>query len=301
MPKTPLSFYLHIIAVAVVVFAVGRYLPLPLAGEGRGEGVTLATPAKESAYDRVMRTGTIRCGYYMFAPVSMRDQGVGKLYGIGVEAMEKMASNIGIKVEWAEEVNFGTMFQGLDSGRYDAICTPAWPDSVRAKAALFGQPMFYAAVTAYVRNDDHRFDHDLKKLNDPSVTLAVIDGNTSAIIAQESFPQAKTVSLPQNSPDADLLINVVTKKADATFWDMNAANQYLEANPGSIRAVSSQPLRVFPFVLAFRKGEHDLNALFATALQDVMNSGYINNLIDRYEKYPGSFYRVAKPYQLPTP
>ncbi len=288
MTQTTKTILLSIIASLAVCFLLINWMGLK---------PQQASNAKESVYDRVMRTGTIRCGYYVFAPVSMREGGAGKLHGFGIEAMEKIAGNMGLKVEWAEEVNFGTMFQGLESGRYDAICTPTWPDATRGRAAIFGVPMLYAAVTAYGRADDHRFDGNLKKLNDPSVKLAVIDGSTSDIIAHENFPKAQLVSLPQATPDNDLLMNVVTGKADATFWDKNAANQYLEANPGSIREIPGGPLRIFPFEMVFPRGEHNLRAWFDTAVLDILNSGYFNTLLDKYEKYPDSFFRVANPYQ----
>lgn len=40
-----------------------------------------AGDAKESAYDRVMRTGTIRCGYFIWPPGFSIDPNVGKRSG----------------------------------------------------------------------------------------------------------------------------------------------------------------------------------------------------------------------------
>lgn len=42
---------------------------------------------KESSYDRVMRTRTLRCGYGIFQPMIMKDPNTRKISGIFVDIM----------------------------------------------------------------------------------------------------------------------------------------------------------------------------------------------------------------------
>src|SRR5271167_4377726 len=78
---------------------------------------------KESLYDRVIRTGKIRCAYVIYYPDCIKDPNTGKLSGIGIEAIELIAKKLGLTAEWTEEVGWGTMMEGLQTGRYDLIAS----------------------------------------------------------------------------------------------------------------------------------------------------------------------------------
>ncbi len=70
MPKTTLSFYLHIIAIAVIVVGLNNYLssrtpdraegsPSIISGDSSSASGLARNDNKETVYDRVMRTGVI--------------------------------------------------------------------------------------------------------------------------------------------------------------------------------------------------------------------------------------------------
>ena len=88
---------------------------------------------KESLYNRVMRSGKIRCGYLIYPPGCTKNPNTGKVSGIGPEAIELVAKKLGLQVEWTEEIGWSTMLEGLKTGRYDMIPTPVWTNAHRAK------------------------------------------------------------------------------------------------------------------------------------------------------------------------
>jgi len=51
----------------------------------------------DSVYDRVIQSGKIRCGYCVYNPGCLKDPATGKLSGIGVDALEVVAKNLGLK------------------------------------------------------------------------------------------------------------------------------------------------------------------------------------------------------------
>ncbi len=253
---------------------------------------------KESVYERVMRTGVLRCGYYLFPPVMSKDANTGALSGFAKDLMDIVGKNTSLKVDWVEEVGFGEMFAGLATGRYDAICTPVWPDSANARVAQFAIPLMYSAIGAYTRYDELRFDGiDLKTLNNPRVTLAVTDGSIDMQIARTNFPKAKTYAISQSAPTTDLELSVITKKADISFHDYNRAKQYMDKNPNSLKKISSEPVKIFPFRVAVNVNALKLKLLLDVAFEEVLNNGVVDKLIDKHELFHGSFLRVAKPYQ----
>src|SRR5688572_21529801 len=56
--------------------------------------------AAASVYDRVMQSGTMRCGYVIDPPGCRMDPNTKKLSGIGIETIELLGKNLNLKVEW---------------------------------------------------------------------------------------------------------------------------------------------------------------------------------------------------------
>lgn len=252
-------------------------------------------------YERVMKSGTIRCGYVVDTPGCMKDPATGKLNGIGVDTLEMVAKNLGLKLQWSEEVGWGSMIEGLQANRYDIVASPVWTNANRARLADFSKPIYFSPIFAYVRIGDKRFTaNNLDSLNSPKYSIATIDGETAEIIAREDFPTAKKVSLPQLSDVAQMLLSVSTKKADVAFAQLAAAAGFMSNNPGQIECVKGKPVRVFPNCWMFRRGQFEFKEMLDTALDQLMNSGAVDKIIRKYEPAPNTLYRVGLPYLLPN-
>jgi ABC-type amino acid transport substrate-binding protein len=263
---------------------------------------TAQTQSKsDSVYERVMQNGTIRCGYVVYNPGCLKDPNTGKLSGIGIDTIEQVAKNLGLKVVWSEEVGWGTMLEGLQTNRYDMIATPIWTNSNRARLVDFSNPLYYSPINVWVKAGDKRFSEaTLSSLNSPKYVIATVDGETAEVIANEDFPLAKKLSLTQLSGVEQVLLNVSTGKADASFEEPAVAKAFLEHNNGSIEAVKmARPLRVFPNCWMFRRGQLEYKDMIDTALAQLINSGAVEKTIKKYEVHPGTLYRVALPYQKP--
>jgi ABC-type amino acid transport substrate-binding protein len=266
---------------------------------GCSHNTVTTTERSVPVYDRVMKRGTIRCGYVIYNPGCIKDPNTGKLCGIGVEALELAAKNLGLKVEWAEEVGWGTMIEGLQTGRYDIVATPVWATAVRAKIIDFSAPLYYSPVCAYGRAGARKFSADLKELNSPHMSIASIDGATGEIIAQEDYPQVKRVTLPQLSDFGQLLLTVSSSKADIAFTEPANAAVFMKNNPGAVELVGA-PVRVFPNCWIFRRGQMQFKNMLDTALTQLINSGAVDKIIKKYEPSPNTIYRVALQYQPPA-
>lgn len=259
-------------------------------------------PAEARLYDRVMQQGKIRCGYVIYNPGCVKDPNTGKLSGIGIDSIELVAKNLGLKVEWTEEVGWGTMLEGLQTNRYDMIATPIWTNSNRARLVDFSIPMYYSPLYVWVKGGDKRFNEgNLDSLNSPKYRIATVDGETAEVVANEDFPQAKKSSLTQLSGVEQILLNVSTGKADVSFEEPAVAMEFLAHNPGTIETISkTKPIRVFPNCWMFKRGQVEFKDMIDTALSQLINSGAEEKIIRKYEKYPGTLYRTALPYQLPN-
>jgi cyclohexadienyl dehydratase len=266
--------------------------------------LALTAPAfaaeKETAYDRVIKTQTIRCGYNYYEPVIWRDNETNELKGIYVEYMEALGKATGLKIEWAQEIGWADVPAALQADKVDAFCAGTWADAKRGVQTAFTKPVFYNAIEIYAREGDTRFDKDLNLINDPSVTIVTLDGAQVADIAAQDFTKAKTHALPSMGTDAEQLLNVANGKGDITFTNHGPALSYMKANPGKIRRVApDKPLRVFSVTTAVNIKEQELLTVLNAATDQLHQGGMIDKILDKYEKdYPGAFTRVAKPYEL---
>jgi polar amino acid transport system substrate-binding protein len=265
-------------------------------------GAKIFSPTSDQGQDllaEVLNRGEIRVGYVVYPPGMIKDPNTGELSGIFHDALEEAGKNLGLEINWVEEVGWGTMIEGLNAGRYDMIGSPVWPNSSRAKNVDFTIPLNYSAVGVYTRTGDNRFS-DLNNINRSDITIATIDGEMSSFIAQATFPDAETISLPQDTQVSQLLLNLTTRKADVTFVETAIAEEFLANNPGSIQnIVPNDPIRSFGNTMLVPKNREAFKSTINAALEELMNSGTVDSLIDKYEKYPGSFYRVAPPYSAP--
>ncbi len=252
----------------------------------------------ESAYDRVMRTGVLRCAYIVYPPETIKDANTGALSGTIVDLTEKAATLLDLKVEWVTEVGFADMFDGLYSGKYDALCSGLWESPARARMALFTVPINYGIHYAFVRTEDHRFDTNLGKLNNPGMTIAVIDGEYGESVARESYANAKAYRLPQLSDVSQMLLSVGTGKADVTFLQLGSARGYLDHNPGQLRALTDHPVRVMPApALAVARNEQQLKSLLDVSFRYLLNNGEVERVLRHYNPELDSYALIAKPYQ----
>lgn len=244
----------------------------------------------------VLDKGEIRVGYIINPPSFLKDPNTGQLTGIFYDALEQAGKNLGLEINWVEETGWGTMVEGLEANRYDMVVGGIWPSSIRSKRVDFTIPLYYSTIGVYVRPGDVRFA-DLEEINTPDITISTIDGEMSSIIASTTFPNAKVLSLSQDTQLSQLLLNVKTGKADVTFVEKIIAEEFLANNPGSVQnIVPNNPIRTFGNTIVVPKNQDGFKTMLNTALEELLTSGEIDTLLRKYEKYPGSFYPVTKAY-----
>jgi ABC-type amino acid transport substrate-binding protein len=236
----------------------------------------------ETAYERVIRTGTIRCGYAMSPPILVKDPNTGKISGLDVDVTEEIGKQLGLKIEWTEEVGWGNFIEGLNSGRYDVFCSQLWPETSRSKLLALAGPILYTFTNTYVRADDFRFDGDLSKINQPDIVIPVIDGDISYEMANR-YPNAKKLSLTQMSTWADMKESVLTKKADILFFDQSIVRSLPEEQQKKLRKVEGVPHSFFfPSYYATKAGELQLRDIMNIAIKAMIDDGRLEAMALKY-------------------
>lgn len=253
---------------------------------------------KESAYDRVMRTGTIRCGYYLWPPALVRDPNTGRMGGFGVDLFEEIGRQLSLKIEWAEEVGNDTMFEGYETGRYDLLCAPVVPTPARARVADFTKPFLFAQYRMYAKAGDTRFDNHFEAANDPSVKYALLDGEFGAILRTELFPKSQPVALPAMSSPAELIMTLATGKADVTITDPVQFLLFNRENPGKVREVKGPPVRVSSLSFSVPPGEERLKNMLDVTLDNLQETGFVDRVLKQAPEYDRTLLRPVKAYEV---
>lgn len=251
----------------------------------------------ETLYQTIVKNGKIRVGYIAYPPSYIINSD-GTHSGIFHDVAEELGKNLGLKVEYTKEVTWDGMIQDLKDNKIDLVVTGIWPTSQRGKQADFLEPLFYSVVKAYTYEGNNKFDNNINAINSENVKISTIDGEMTQIIGNMDFPKAKQVPVTQMTGVSQVLLELKSKKADITFVEPIIAMEFLEKNPNSIKEVKGlEPLRVFPNSMMIAKNQEDLKSTLNIALQELINNGFVDKVIAKYEKYPNSFYRAQLPYR----
>lgn len=250
---------------------------------------------RESAYDRVMRTGVLRCGYSTWDPIVMKDPNTGQFSGVYIDYMTAMGRRLGLKVEW-QEINIATYLDDLRVGKIDVECSGGWPNARRGKFADYTTPLFYTPVYLFVAKKDRRFDNHYNKINDPTVRFVTMPGEQSEDYRTEFFPKSQEVSVSPSAMWSDILLQVATGKADVAFWDLMSARHFIKTNPNKIDIIKGDPVKVIPNNLSVAKGETKLLSMLNIATEELISDGVIEQIMQKYDLTPDVAFRPAKPY-----
>jgi polar amino acid transport system substrate-binding protein len=277
---------------AMVSFGVMRFTSSASSGSP-------AAAVRESAYDRILRTGVIRCGYIVYPPYLLKDPNTGQMSGPAFDFMSVIAKELNVKLEWTEETGWGTFHEGLNGNRYDLMCVPVWQSGARARIALLSKPLYYNPVYAFARANDNRFDKDTESIDKPGIRIAVGDGNPTQETRRMKFPRTDELAVPDSADYSAVILNVATGKADVALENADNVARFNAASKDKLKVVGGgKPLRMFANVLAMRQGEFALKAALDSVIEAINNSGEASAIVQKYSPtitgaMPG--YEVGKP------
>lgn len=252
--------------------------------------LVLSAPAfaadRDSAYDRVMKTQTIRCGYGVTKPWIYNNLETNEMIGPMADITREIAAQTGLKLEWPEETGWGNLPTSLYTGRVDVACSPMWVDPMRGREVAYTRPVFYMASYAYAREDDNRFK-TMDDINKPDVRIAVVDGDMTQHLAKRYFPKAQIVSSTSNASNAELLLQVTGNKADITFLEEISVSDFNAAQEKKLKFVLGRPLVHYATAYAVGIKEPALKEMLDTAVGYLINSGRLEEITaDFRKKYP---------------
>ncbi len=255
-----------------------------------------ATKPAETGYDRVMRTGVLRCGYGVWEPAVMRDPKTGKMSGIIYDIMQEVGKSLNLKVEYTLEIPWDSIGVALQSGKIDCHAAGIWATPARGRVMAFSHALFFSPTAAFARTDDNRFDNNLERINQPDITTALCDDDITTEIYRSDFPRSKKFELAQFSPPEELLLAITNKKADVAFNSPARLPNFERGYPGKVKIIpTKEPLRMYPDTVAVNIHDEELLHVINVAIDQVVSTGKVDKLVEQYrKKYNMDFFVPVK-------
>jgi cyclohexadienyl dehydratase len=154
-----------------------------------------AAAAQQSTLQKVLASGTLRVGTTGdYNPMTIFDTATSTYKGYEIEAAQKLAADLGVKVEFVR-TDWKTLIQGLTSDKYDILMSGTSFSVARLKVVAFSQPYntYYMVGLALKERADKFKSWD--DVNKKEVRVAVTLGTNFEGIAREVLPHSTLVRI----------------------------------------------------------------------------------------------------------
>jgi ABC-type amino acid transport substrate-binding protein len=264
------SVFLAIIAVAVSVISFHK----------SGEKNALVG---NDVLSSVQNTKKMKVCYAVWPPAVIKDSKSGELSGHDIDAMKRIASDIGVTIEY-HETTFGNMSTDVATGVCD-VGTSLFVKISRAFAVDFSRPLFYAGNSALVRKGDTRFK-TLADIDKPGIKVAVATGESGDIYAKEHFKQATIVRIDVESADLSrFMLEVTSGRADIALADSNEIKNFAAAHPDTEDIFASAPFDINPDAFPVALGQQNFLDFINNSLLYMQTSGVWDELEKKYDAH----------------
>ena len=151
--------------------------------------------AQQSSLQKILSSGTLRVGTTGdYNPMTIFDPATNSYKGYEIEAAQKLAEDLGVKVEFVR-TDWKTLIQGLTSDKYDILMSGTSLSVGRLKVVSFSQPYnTYFMVGLALKDKADKFK-SWDDVNKKDVKVAVTLGTNFEGIAKEVLPQASLVRI----------------------------------------------------------------------------------------------------------
>lgn len=277
-----------VFAAALTALAVLYLAPLPSASQS-----PLLPIKSGSAADRILKTGVLRCGYFVLDGQLNKDINTGELSGPIYDIVNALARNLSVKVEWVKEAGMASIGEDLKRGHYDMLCTTIVGNGPRARVMDLSRTVLKQPMHVWVHKDDPRRGRkDVSWLNAPKTTFSTVDGSGFTTIIANYFPNARMIELPELSALGDMMTELKSKKVDAILMVPYPASRFAEKNQGAIVRYTNPPVTYAPNKFAWARGDYKMARMMNIALDELIYTGELNMILDKYDPRGFFFTRV---------
>lgn len=186
-----------------------------------------AQTVAKSRLAQILERGSLKVGTTGdFNPMSFKDPGANEYRGFDIEAMQALAAEMAVKLEWVQ-AEWATLVAGVAANRFD-IFSGASVSIARAKTAAFTLPYLEAGTVPVATKAAAAKYPNWDALNTAGVRIAVSMGTVFDEQAKRFLPKAdiKAVQSPATGYQ-----EVLSGRADATLTSNVEASTLIQRFP----------------------------------------------------------------------
>ena len=235
---------------------------------------------QETTMQKVRKTGELHVGYLVFSPCIIQDPTSKELSGYFVDMVQHIAENLKVKVVF-HETTLKDFAAGVNARQFDLSICPTYRTISRASAVAFTRPIFYLGNGAVVQQRNAAKITKKTDLNDPSLSIAVLQGQAMHEYARVYLPKAKLAVISSGDLTAPLL-EVSTGRVDVGFCNYLDTERFCEAHPEVINIYKDAPVEVIPLGWAVRSGDLVWLNFIDTCIEYLESTGRIARWEEKY-------------------
>ncbi len=234
-----------------------------------------ASAQTKSHLQTILERGTLRVGTTGdFNPMSVKDPATNTYKGFDIEAMEQLAKDMGVKVEFVP-TEWATLIAGLASDRYDIFAGGSSLTIARAKTVAFTSPYIEAGTVPLVLKTNAGKVKSWADLNKKGTTVAVLLGTVFEEQAKATFPQAtvKSIEKPANGYS-----EVLAGRAFATITSNVEAATLVKTYPNLSVVSGAEPRNKRPFAYPVAQNDPNWTTFLNNWIALKTSEGYFKTL-----------------------
>ena len=201
----------------------------------------------------------------------------GEPAGVSVDLAKALGEHLGREVV-IRDYKFKGLPAALASGQVDLVISSMTPTDVRRKKIDFSDP--YAKIGLALLVGKGSDISGVESLNREGVTIAVKEGTTGEMFADQHLGNTKLLRIPNAGTCA---IEVAQGKADAFIYDQSSVLEFADRNPDTTKALPA-PLQTEHWAIGIGKGNDDLRAEVNAFLKKFAADGGFERLADKHLK-----------------
>ncbi|MFB1082929.1 amino acid ABC transporter substrate-binding protein [Jeotgalibacillus sp. JSM ZJ347] len=242
-------------------------------GSSEEEGSNSSSSEDLSLLESIQEEGVIKVGTEgTYAPFTFHDES-DALTGYDVEVMNEIAERMGVEVEY-NETQWDSMFEGLNSERFDVIANQVGINDERLETYDFSEPYTLSSAVVVVPED-----------NSEVSAFEDIEGKQSAQSLTSNYADIATeygAELVQVEGLAQAIELIKTGRAEVTVNDKLAILDFQKQQPDAGIKIAAEESDVSESAFMFRQGNEELVEEFNKHLADMKEDGTLTEISEEW-------------------
>ena len=239
----------------------------------------ISVSVNQSTLEEIKKRNSIKVGLGIFVPWAMKDK-QGKLVGFEVDVAEKIAEDIGIKIEIIP-TNWDGIIPALLAKKFDVIIGGMSITPKRNLIVNFSNAYAFSGLAIFANKEKAGGLNSLKDFNNSNISIAVRRGATPATLAKQLFPKAKILFFDE---EAQVNQEVLNGNAHAAVSSEPQPSQLIAKHPEVLFRPVEEPLDKWSEGMAVRKGDPDFLNFLNNWIHVNTNNGWLKEKHDYWFK-----------------